>query len=193
MRLLLVSDYFPPVAPGGAEWSMYYLAEALALRGHEVALATVFHGPKPQIPPGVHLFAMPFPFRLRPGQTIHRQGVIENPLFHVVFSLFLKRVTNRFQPDIIHAQSKNVLVASVIVSRISGIRIIYTMRDIGITCPYGMCFINGRDVEKCSLGTCLTSCSAHLVNHYTPKRLWDFVKIRILWRLHALPRYEAQN
>jgi hypothetical protein len=30
MRIGLVNEYFPPHAPGGAEWSTYYLGQRLA-------------------------------------------------------------------------------------------------------------------------------------------------------------------
>ena len=36
MRIALVNEYFPPHAPGGAEWSVEALARALAGRGHGV-------------------------------------------------------------------------------------------------------------------------------------------------------------
>lgn len=180
MRLLLINEYFPPVAPGGAEWSVYYLAEALAKRGHQVAIATVNHGPTPQAPAGVKMFPMPFPFRLAPGQKMYRQGFLENPIFHALFALYVYRVSARFHPDVLHAQSKNALVASSVVSAIRGIPTVYTLRDIGISCPYGMCFINGHDVNACSFTTCLGSCSAYLVKHYSPRRIWDSIKIRLL-------------
>lgn len=179
MRLLLISDYFPPVAPGGAEWSVYYLSEALAKRGHAVGIVTLNHGPTPQPPAGVQVFSMPFPFRLLPGQNIHRQGILENSLFHLAFAFFIRRTALRFRADILHAQSKNALPASTLVSRLTGIPSAFTLRDIGISCPFGMCFINGSDVEKCSLSTCLGSCSNYLADHYASGRLWDKIKVKV--------------
>jgi glycosyltransferase involved in cell wall biosynthesis/SAM-dependent methyltransferase len=180
MRLLFVNEYFPPVAPGGAEWSIYYLAEALAQRGHEVAIATISHGHSLDLPAGVQSYVMPFPLKLAKGQTMHRQGVLENPWMHAAFSSWLGRVAKRFRPDLLHAQSKNSLVATTLLSKWTGIPLVYTLRDIGITCPFGMCFINGRDIERCSFATCMGSCSGHLIEHYSQKRLWDRIKIRAL-------------
>jgi glycosyltransferase involved in cell wall biosynthesis/2-polyprenyl-3-methyl-5-hydroxy-6-metoxy-1,4-benzoquinol methylase len=180
MRILLINEWFPPVAPGGAEWSVYYLSEALAARGHRVAIATVHHGPEPKAPSGVKVYAMPFPFRLAAGQKMYRQGFLENPVFHFLYAVFVWRTARRFQPDLLHSQSKNALVAGTIVSGLTGIPNVYTLRDIGIACPYGMCFINGHDVEGCSFGTCLGSCGQYVVDHYSPRRIWDFIKIRLL-------------
>ncbi len=198
MKVLFVAEYFPPVAPGGAEWSIYHLADALVKRGHEVGLATVNHGPTPKAPEGVTVFAMPFPSHLKAGQTIHRQGVLENPLFHFAFSIFLFSVLRRYQPDLIHSQTKNSLVAAALSSKISGIPFVHTIRDIGIACPFGMCFINGGDVEKCSLGRCAAgSCSAYFVKNYTPGRLYDWINIRVraalLWPDSVLKQWCVRN
>ena len=40
MRAALLLEYFPPQAPGGAEWSALALAEALAARGVEPSIVT---------------------------------------------------------------------------------------------------------------------------------------------------------
>ena len=40
MNVCLVNEYFPPFAPGGAEWSLEALARALARRGHRVTVVT---------------------------------------------------------------------------------------------------------------------------------------------------------
>ena len=47
MRICLVNEYFPPFAPGGAEWSMDALGRALAGRGHGVLVVTPNYGAAP--------------------------------------------------------------------------------------------------------------------------------------------------
>jgi glycosyltransferase involved in cell wall biosynthesis len=48
MRLLLASDHFPPFIGGGHRWAAQ-LAAGLAGRGHEVSVATVWHGRMPRV------------------------------------------------------------------------------------------------------------------------------------------------
>ena len=47
MRIGLINEYFPPFAPGGAEWSTLHLAKGLASRGHRVGVITPNYGALP--------------------------------------------------------------------------------------------------------------------------------------------------
>lgn len=100
MRILLVSNWFPPVISG----SSYYtssLAQALALRGHDVAVVTVDWGNE------YNPAQMPFPVYLLPS--------IRLPRMKVFYSLQLmgitctpgnqkrmKAIIHEFKPDILH-------------------------------------------------------------------------------------------
>lgn len=41
MRIGLVNEYYPPFAPGGAEWSTQRLGEALAAAHHVVVITPI--------------------------------------------------------------------------------------------------------------------------------------------------------
>ncbi|HOW28991.1 MAG TPA: glycosyltransferase family 4 protein [Elusimicrobiota bacterium] len=181
MKVLFVTDYFPPVAPGGAEWSNYYQLSNLAQRGVSLGLATIGHGPTPLPIDGVSVFSMPIPFKLPPGQRIHRQGVLENILFHAGYARFVRRTARVFRPDVIHAQSKNSLPAAAWAAQRLHIPLVFTLRDIGLACPFGMCFVNGR--ERCddfSLFKLLGSCSSFLIDRYTPGGILQTLKVKLL-------------
>src|SRR3954449_6600646 len=47
MRILLTSDFYPPFI-GGAERQVQLLAAALSSRGHQVAVASVWHAGSPE-------------------------------------------------------------------------------------------------------------------------------------------------
>lgn len=180
MRVLFACEYFPPVAPGGAEWSIYYLAQALRRADVDVVIGTVNHGTAPDAPKGVRVEAMPFPFHLAPGQGMHRQGILENPFFHARFARHIQSVCIQHGIDLIHAQSKNSLPAAARASKKLGKPLVLTLRDVGLVCPYGMCYLQEGRADGCSLFKLLTSCSRFLVEHYTPRSLWQQVKVRLL-------------
>jgi len=67
--ILFASEYYPPFAPGGAEWSTAAWAAALARRGHRVTVVTPNYGAPPREERGgVTVIRVPFPVKLRPGQ-----------------------------------------------------------------------------------------------------------------------------
>lgn len=179
MRVLMVNEYIPPVTPGGAEWSSYHLMEALSERGHQIAVATVNHGPAPQPPANVQAFSMAFPFKLAAGSSSHPQGLLENFVFHFAFAIHIARTVRRFRPDVIHAQTKNSLVGATLAARTLGVPLAYTLRDIGIVCPYGMCYLNGHDVNRCGLRVSLGGCSDFLVRHYTDGSVVARIKVAL--------------
>ena len=84
MRICLVNEYFPPFAPGGAEWSMDALARALAGRGHDVLVVTPNYGAAPdERRDGFHIVRFPFPIRLPPGRRPVSSKWLANPLTYL--------------------------------------------------------------------------------------------------------------
>src|SRR2546430_11544988 len=83
VNVCFVNEYFPPFAPGGAEWSLDALAHALAGRGHRVTIVTPNWGAAPrQEYDGVHIVRFAFPKRLEPGPRLAPAKWLANPLFY---------------------------------------------------------------------------------------------------------------
>src|SRR2546427_2964960 len=83
VNVCFVNEYFPPFAPGGAEWSLDALAHALAGRGHRVTIVTPNWGAAPrQEYDGVHIVRFAFPKRLEPGRRLAPAKWLANPLFY---------------------------------------------------------------------------------------------------------------
>src|SRR5213594_4981654 len=62
VNVCLVNEYFPPFAPGGAEWSLEALARALVGRGHRVTVVTPNWGAAPrEESDGVRIVRFAFP------------------------------------------------------------------------------------------------------------------------------------
>ena len=120
MRVAIVSDYFPPVAPGGAELSAYYLARALSDRAEVEVVTTEF---------GATLDETPFPVHYIPLSGVITDGrYAKDPrqLFaggvrpfsrkrhYIEFGRALQSLTRQREFDVIHTQQPGADLASYI-------------------------------------------------------------------------------
>lgn len=130
MRICFVNEYFPPFAPGGAEWSLAALAGALAARGHHVIVVTPNWGAAPREEQrGVRIIRFPFPHKLEPGRRPAPARWLANPLFYAWAAIVIVRVARRERADVIHAQNKHSLIPATLAGRLLGIPVFLTIRD----------------------------------------------------------------
>lgn len=130
MNICFVNEYFPPFAPGGAEWSLDALARALARRGHRVTIVTPNWGAAPREErEGVEIVRFAFPLRLAPGRTPASPRWLANPIFYLYAALAVARVARRERADVIHAQNKHSLIPSTLAGRLLGVPVFLTIRD----------------------------------------------------------------
>lgn len=135
----LVNEYFPPFTPGGAEWSMLFLAQRLA-ESHHIVVITPNYGSDPYAKEGnltIDRFAMPF--RMPPGQQILPYGRLANPLFYAYSAMQIARRVRRHGLDILHAQNKQSIVGTLWAGRLASLPVAVTLRDLTVLCRYGMC------------------------------------------------------
>lgn len=104
MRILMVSQFYPPVI-GGEERAVHDLSSALARRGHDVAVATLWHddGPRVDREGDVRVHRI----RSATGRLrwLHRDPERRHvpPLPDPEAVLGLRRVIRRERPEIVHA------------------------------------------------------------------------------------------
>ena len=140
--VLFASEYYPPFAPGGAEWSTAGWAAALARRGHRVTVVTPNYGAAAREErDGATIVRVPFPVKLRPGQGEARFLVHRNPLFHLYFAWHVRRAARAAGAEIIHAQGKAALVGCWLAGRSLRRPVLVTIRDLGLLCPLGHCTV----------------------------------------------------
>lgn len=135
MRILMVSYGYPPVI-GGAEQHVRNLSIALAERGHDVAVATLWHDGLPdfEVDHGVRVY------RIR--GTVHR---IARLLFKVPGRVYappfpdpgmvsaLRRIVAEERPQIVHAH--NWLIHSFLpIKAQSGVKLVESLHSYGLTC-----------------------------------------------------------
>ena len=103
LRILLASDHYPPFI-GGAHRQTQLLARELHRRGHEVSVATVWHGglPEEEDDGGVRVFRLKqlrtwFPWFVQDQNQRHQP-----PFPDPVTVVGLRRVITHLRPDIVH-------------------------------------------------------------------------------------------
>jgi glycosyltransferase involved in cell wall biosynthesis len=195
VRILFASEYYPPFAPGGAEWTNAAWAAALARRGHPVVVVTPNYGAAPrESAAGVAVVRVPFPLKLRPGQGEMGWLVHRNPLWTLYFAGWLARVARAEDCAVIHAQGKGALVAAWLAARAVRRPVVATVRDVGLVCPLGLCTLfEPWETFDCSAAQYLTKCVPFYLEHYETHagrarraRLW--LSLRLAWLDHLVRR-----
>jgi glycosyltransferase involved in cell wall biosynthesis len=168
--VLFAAEYYPPFAPGGAEWSNAAWAAALARRGRRVVVVTPNYGaPAREEHDGVLVVRVPFPVKLPPGPREARWLVHRNPLFHAYLAAWIARVARRERAAVIHAQGKGALVAAWLAGALARRPVVATVRDVGLLCPLGSCtMFEPWTVFDCSLRQFRTRCAPYFLEHYHP-------------------------
>jgi glycosyltransferase involved in cell wall biosynthesis len=141
MKIGLVNEYFPPFAPGGAEWSMLALARRLA-HSHHVTVITPNYGAAGfEEMDGIRVYRFNYGARIEAGQTTVRFRWLANPLFYLHSARQIERLARHERLDILHAQNKYSLPGTWLAARRLGLSVLYTVRDTTMICPLGQCLI----------------------------------------------------
>jgi glycosyltransferase involved in cell wall biosynthesis len=172
VRICLLNEYFPPFAPGGAEWSMDALARALAGRGHHVVVVTPNYGAAPREERGgVRVLRFAFPFKLPPGRTLLSPKWLANPVFYLYAAWAVTRIARRELSEVIHVQNKHMLIPGTIAGRRLGIPVVLTIRDGSIIDAAPLCLHHGdRRPADCGVRKLWRECSEEYVALYVKKR-----------------------
>jgi glycosyltransferase involved in cell wall biosynthesis len=168
MNICLVNEYFPPFAPGGAEWSLDTLARAMAAHGHQVTIVTPNYGAASREDlDGVTVIRFPFPRRLPLGRTPATPKWLANPFFYFWAALAVARVARRARAEVIHAQNKHSLIPSVLAGRWLGVPVFLTIRDGSIVDAAPMCLHHGdRMPVDCGVRKLWRECSEEYFAQY---------------------------
>ncbi len=152
MRILLVSDLFPPVS-GGLENHVDGLATEFASGGDDVAVATLTLDPQP-----THDWIRAYPIRSLahhlPRDRVDRP--FHPPVPEPASRAQLRRVVRDFRPDIIHGHSW----LTVALGRVD-VPVVHTAHDYGLVCQLRT--LLRPDGSQCSgpRATKCVTCGAH--------------------------------
>lgn len=134
MRILIATDHYPPFI-GGAHRQARLLAAGMAKRGHDVAVATTWHGGLP----GLDWEENVTVHRLRQLRTGVRSLIRDREQRHQppfpdpLTVAGLRRLINGFEPDVIHAYGWLAFSVAVAMGR-KRIPMLISARDYGYFC-----------------------------------------------------------
>lgn len=170
MKILFLSEYYPPYAPGGAEWSTARWARLLADSGHEVLVSTLkFGDAPPSETEGITVRRCSFPQHLEPGQRQASRLLTSGPLFALAFGLFSGWQARRFGAEVIHAQTIGSFWPGIVASRLARRPMFLTVRDLGLLCPLAVCLLDhGQVPDDCGIHRLLTRDAAFFWRQYAP-------------------------
>ena len=161
MRVLLLSQFYPPIV-GGEERHVRNLAAALAHRGHEVGVATLWY-------PGAKSFELDGEVRVyRVRGTLQRlSGLFAEserrhapPFPDPELAAALGRVAAKEKPDVVHAH--NWLLASFLpLKPWCGARLVVTLHDYSLVCAKKNFMHDGEVCAGPGLSRCLSCAAAH--------------------------------
>lgn len=173
MNIGLVNEYFPPFAPGGAEWSTLELARALVERGHAVTVITPNYGSAAhEEMDGVQVIRFPYPARLRGRRTLPARW-LASPFFYLWSAVAIWWFARKIGVDLLHAQNKYSLPGTWLASRLLGRPCLITLRDTLSVCALGRCFMHFEHVPSaCGRGKLWQACQQEHVDIYIRPRSW---------------------
>jgi glycosyltransferase involved in cell wall biosynthesis len=158
MRILLATDHFPPFI-GGAHRQAQLLARAMSERGHEVAVATPWHGGLPRVEESdgysvhrVRQLRTVLPILVRDNDQRHQP-----PFPDPVTVLGLRRLIARFEPELIHAYGWLAFSVAAALGR-KQIPMLVSARDYGYFCATRTLLRKGAPCDGPAPLKCL-SCS----------------------------------
>ncbi|MER8480035.1 glycosyltransferase family 4 protein [Mesorhizobium sp. M1163] len=134
MRILLLSQFYPPVI-GGEERHVRNLGAALAQRGHHVSVGTLMHpgSPETELDGTVRVHRLRGTFQRLSGLHTDPERRHAPPFADPELVLALKRLVTQERPDIVHAH--NWIYASFLPLKVlSGARLVVTLHDYGLVC-----------------------------------------------------------
>ena len=168
MRILLVSDYYPPFI-GGAHRQTQLLGQELRQRGHEVSVATVWYGgaAEEDDDAGVRVYRVKQLRTMLPWLVQDKRQRHSTPFPDPVTAAALRRVIERVRPDVIHAYGWLTYSLAVALAG-KDIPLLISSRDYAYSCPNRTMVAWDRPCSGPELAKCL-SCAAH---HFGAVKGW---------------------
>lgn len=152
LTVCLLNEYFPPFAYGGAEWSTDALARTLAARGHRVVVITPNYGTHAmEERDGIRIrrFPVRFLFRRQEGRPVIR--ALCRFVFYLYAAFAVTLLARREKISLLHVQNNRMLVPGAIACRLTGLPLIFTIRDTNVMHDAPVCLLK-RQEGPCDCG-----------------------------------------
>jgi glycosyltransferase involved in cell wall biosynthesis len=165
MRILLLSQFYPPVI-GGEERHVRNLAMALAARGHHVSVGTQRHPGSPELETdgSIRIHRLPGTMQRLAGLHADAERPHAPPFPDPEMTLALGRLVKLEKPDVVHAH--NWIYASFLpVKMCTGVPLVVSLHDYSLVCPKKNFMYRATDL--CA-GPKLSKCLSCATAHYGP-------------------------
>lgn len=161
MRILMLAQFYRPII-GGEETHVRSLSSALAQRGHEVSVATLWHAglPETEEEQGVHIHRIRSTMQ-RAGGMYSTERQHAPPFPDPEIMLALRRLIKQERPDVVHAHNW-ILHSFTPMKAWSGAKFVVSLHDYSMICAQKLLLYHG---EMCS-GPGLTKCLGCASRHY---------------------------
>jgi glycogen synthase len=147
MRLLIVTDAFPPLC-GGSGWSTLHLAKALARAGHEVRVIKPeprLHGVATRRYEGIDVTDFGYVFHDVP----YLRSVLRDEVLRRRLHTFLVRELRARPADVVHAQHVLSAPPAIEAGREIGVPVVVTVRDHWPSCYFTTAHVEGESCPDC--------------------------------------------
>ena len=160
MRILLVSDYYPPFI-GGAHRQTRLLATILQRRGHDVTVATPWSGGLPEFEDdSVPVYRLRQLRTLLPSFARSPRQRHQPPFPDPVTVWQLRRLLRRVRPEIVHSYGWITYSVAAALTR-GDVPLVISARDYAYSCPKRTLLHRGRPCSGPALGKCLPCSMQH--------------------------------
>ncbi|GAC1642079.1 MAG: hypothetical protein NVS4B12_04990 [Ktedonobacteraceae bacterium] len=162
MRILMLAQFYPPIV-GGEERHVQNLSIELAARGHDVAVATLWHEGMPEFEcnQGVRIYRIHGSLQRVTTLFIEKGRQHAPPFPDPEIMWALRRIIAHERPDIVHAH--NWLVHSFLPLKAwSKAKLVVTLHDCSLVCAQKRFFYH----ETTCTGPALTKCLECSANYY---------------------------
>jgi glycosyltransferase involved in cell wall biosynthesis len=162
MRVLLLSDFYPPMV-GGVEQHVQTLARELAGRGHAVTVATIgARGESRHVQDdrGASVVRLPTTLSRVPSLYSEASRPFAPPAPDPELTLHLARLVRRVRPDVVHAHGW-IVHSYLPIQAAVGVPLVATLHDYGLVCAKKNLVYRGETCSGPALGKCLECASQH--------------------------------
>jgi glycosyltransferase involved in cell wall biosynthesis len=133
VRVLLVTDAFPPVC-GGSGWSTYELARGLRRLGHEVTVVQPRPGTAETVRERGYDGFVVHEFGAAAPPVPYVRNYFKNERLHARLAGFLRPLIGRLRIDLVHGQHVLTALPSIAAAHAAGVPAICTVRDYWPVC-----------------------------------------------------------
>ena len=194
MRVLMVTDVFPPVC-GGSGWSTYELARGLRARGHDISVVRPRFGRPSEGDAEEFDGFRPLEFRAWAPEVPFVRNYFKNERLQRSFGRYLRSVIRERDIELVHAQHRLSAPPSITAARAEGAPVACTVRDY-----WPLCYWSDLLLEPVAGQVCPACTPGRMTRCVRPRggALWPlavplvpYMRANLLRKQDALARADA--